>query len=291
MGNVAQKAIETATNVADEIGKEFNNDIELTQYFSSVRFWVTLIIIVVVVALMFFSNKLFKLYKGRILKKEKNERVVIQRNTTAHFISSIIKALIIIVAFIVILQVNGVNVTSLVAGLGILSAIVGLALQDVIKDIVTGLRIVSEHYFGVGDVIMYEDIEGEVIELSIRSTTIRNILNDEITTISNRLFAKATKLYGIENYNIPISYEEDRKKVDKVFEEIVDDINALESVESCEYRGIQDFEDSYITYRIWCKCRPVNRPAVHREVNGLVKKHLDEAGISIPFTQIDIHQK
>ena len=90
------------------------------------------------------------------------------------------------------MQINGINVTSLVAGLGILSAIVGLALQDVIKDIVTGLRIVSEHYFGVGDVIMYEDIEGEVIELSIRSTTIRNINNDEITTISNRLFSKAT---------------------------------------------------------------------------------------------------
>ncbi len=260
-------------------------------YFGTVGFWVTAIIVVIVIGLFVFSNKIFKVYENKVISKSKDHKISIQRKTTAHFISSIIKALIVVFAVIVILQVNGVNVTSLVAGLGILSAIIGLALQDLIKDIVSGLRIVSEHYFGVGDVIVYGGIEGEVVSLSIRSTAIRDINNNQVITISNRMFADAYKLVGEENIDVKIPYETKTQHASEVLKKACEEINELEAIETCEFRGLQDFEDSAITYRVWYKGLPVNKPANHRAVNAIIKKNLDEAGIEIPFTQIDIHQK
>ena len=263
----------------------------MPEYFETIDFWITAIVVVIVILLFSFSNKIFKFYEKKIISKSKDQKISIQRKTTAHFISSIIKALIVVFAVIIILQVNGVNVTSLVAGLGILSAIVALALQDLIKDIVTGLRIVSDRYFGVGDVIVYEEIEGEVMHMSIRSTTIRDINNNQIITISNRMFNDAHKLSGEENIDVKIPYETKTQHASEVLKKACEEIKELEKVEACEFRGLQDFEDSAITYRVWYKGLPVNRPNNHRAVNAIIKKNLDEAGINIPYTQIDIHQK
>lgn len=290
MNEAVFKVMEEATTAVQEV-TDIMKDPEIQPYVGSIRFWVTLIIVVIVIVLMSCSKKLFNLYEKKVISKEKNKKVAIQRNTTAHFITSIIKALLIIVAAIIILNINGVNVTSLVAGLGILSAIVGLALQDVIKDIVTGMRIVSEHYFGIGDVIIYDDIEGEVMRVTIRATAIRDINNNQIVTIANRNFSKAVKLAGEENLNIRLSYDTDVKLAAEVLKKACEEINEVEIIEKCEFRGLQDFEDSSITYRVWYKCLPVNRPKNHRTVNAIIKKHLDNAGLEIPFTQIDVHQK
>lgn len=263
----------------------------MTNYFGTVSFWVTVIVVVIVVLLLSFSNKIFNAYKNKIIDKEKDKKISVQRKTTAHFIASIIKAIIVVLAIILILQVNGVNVTSLIAGLGILSAIIGLALQDLIKDIVSGLRIVSEHYFGVGDVIVYGGIEGEVVSLSIRSTSIRDINNNQVITISNRMFADAYKLAGEENIDVKIPYETEMKYAIEVLKKACEEIKKIDTVEACEFRGLQDFEDSAITYRVWYKGLPINKPNNHRSVNAIIKKNLDEADIKIPYTQIDIHQK
>lgn len=263
---------------------------EYQEYMGSIRFWTTILVIVIVIALIAISSRLFNLYKKKILAKEKDKRVAIQRNTTTHFIAGLVKAAIIILAIILILQVNGVNVTSLVAGLGIVSAIVGLALQDVIKDIVTGFHLVSDHYFGIGDVIQFDGSTGEVINMTLRSTTMRDLATDNILTIANRNFSKVVKLSGVENFDIPLLYEEDVKKASDVLKAACEEIKEVDKVEDCEFRGIQEFNDSSMAYRVYVKSNPKYIMGVHRSVHDIIFKHLTDAGIEIPYSQIVLHQ-
>ena len=59
----------------------------------------------------------------------------------------VLKVLVILCVVLTILQINGVNVTSMIAGLGIASAIIGLAFQDLLKDVITGVHIVTDNFF------------------------------------------------------------------------------------------------------------------------------------------------
>ena len=75
------------------------------------------------------------------------------------------------------MQIYGVNVNSLVAGLGLVSVVVGLAIQDPLKDIITGVNIITDDYFSLGDVIKVDDVEGKVVQLGVRTTKIKDIAN------------------------------------------------------------------------------------------------------------------
>ena len=75
---------------------------------------------------------------------------------------NVLRYLLLLVTILLILQINGINVTSLVAGLGIVSAVVGLALQDILKDVIMGLHILSGRFFSVGDAVRYGIMEGIV---------------------------------------------------------------------------------------------------------------------------------
>lgn len=92
--------------------------------------------------------------------------------TLVRVMFGILQFLIVLGAILVILQMNGVSVNSVVTGLGLLSAIVGFSLQDVLKDIFMVIHIISDHFFSVGDVVKYQDIEGEVIGFTIKTTTL-----------------------------------------------------------------------------------------------------------------------
>jgi small-conductance mechanosensitive channel len=75
--------------------------------------------------------------------------------------NSILKYFLGIISLLIILDINGVNISSLVAGLGVVGIIVGLALQDALKDIIMGKNIITGHFFQVGDVIKYKEITGK----------------------------------------------------------------------------------------------------------------------------------
>ena len=117
-----------------------------------------------------------------------------ERTTLVRVLFSTARFLIVSGAGLVILEVNGVNVTSLVAGLGLLSAIVGLALQDFLKDVIMGIHIITDHFFSVGDVVRYGDIEGVVIGFTMKTTRLRNIYDQTITTVCNRNISEITKM-------------------------------------------------------------------------------------------------
>ena len=230
-----------------------------------------------------------KTINGVIERDKEKHRLDRKSKTVFKLIINIIKYVIFAIVMVLILQIHGVNVNSLVAGLGLVSVIAGLAIQDPIKDIISGMHIVSDEYFSIGDVVQIDGIEGKVIELDVRTTKIKAIKDGNILTIANRNISKAIKVSEELYLDVPLSYDEKPENVEKILEDIVSIIQKVENVNNAKYLGIGSFEDSYINYKIEIWCKPEFKLTVKRMANTIIKLELDKKGISIPYPQLTIH--
>lgn len=192
---------------------------------------------------------------------------------------------------LLMLQVNGVNVTSVFAGLGILSAVVGLALQDALKDMIMSFHIMTDHFFVVGDVVRYQNIEGVVIGFTTRTTIIRSIYDNTVTSVCNRNISEITRMppSTLVDIDVPLSYAEDPQTVHAVLRTICARIDRLDGIDQCIYKGAQSFESSAILYKVRFFCPPETKPDRTRDALREIQDGLAEAGLQIPYNQYDIH--
>ena len=236
---------------------------------------------------------LWKLFRRAFLRfstKRAGEGGVQGSAGTALTVSyDVLKVLVILCVVLTILQINGVNVTSMIAGLGIASAIIGLAFQDLLKDVIMGVHIVTDNFFQVGDVIRYGQTEGQVISFNIRTTKLRDLDEGNIFTICNRNISEIKKRSNLILMNVPLPYEEDYRKVHQVLGAICRQIAMIDGIEDCVYKGTHDFGDSAIIFRINLYCPPELKWEMWRAARALIQEGLDEAGIPIPYPQMDVH--
>ena len=238
---------------------------------------------------IFLYNVVASIFR-RGYKKGKN-KIDNRKRTYIKFFTNILKYAFIIVTLLLILQTNGINVSSMLAGVGIASAIVGLALQDIIKDIIMGADIVTDNYFSVGDVIKYKDTEGKVIGFGLRTTKLQDIKNGNIISITNRNITEAEILSNKLYMDIPVPYELTVAKMEEVSNTIAENIKSNDMIEDCRFLGLSDFMDSYIVCKLEIIYNPEFKYSVRRIANKAIKEELDRNEISVPYTQIDIHNK
>ena len=217
-----------------------------------------------------------------------------QRVTTIKLlIQNIIKYIIVVLVVLAILSIYGVNVKSIVAGLGITTAIIGLAFQDFAKDIIAGISIITEGQYDIGDTIEAEGFMGEVISLGLKTTKIKNY-KGAIKIISNRYMDKVIN-YSLEDslaiVDIGTSYNHSTAEVEKVLKKLITKLNGNipEATGDLEIVGITDLADSSVVYRISVKVKPMQYAVVERKLRKQIKDAFDEAKISIPFPQIEVH--
>lgn len=226
-------------------------------------------------ALRRFINKVF----------DKNDR----KNGIVSILVNVVRYFLIILCVLVILQINGINVTSAIAGLGIASVIVGLALQDALKDIIMGFNIISENFFRVGDIIKIDNYSGRVESMSLKSTHIVNGEEGYEMHICNRNIDKVCRITDVLPIEIPISYDESRDKIKSVFDEIVKEISTWKEIRKAEFLGLQEYSDSCMIYRMRLNVAPTQRVAIRRKVLKKIDDTLQKNGISIPYPQMDVH--
>ena len=211
--------------------------------------------------------------------------------TYIKLISSILRYVFFIVTILIVLQINNVNVSSMLAGVGIVSVVIGLAIQDALKDIIRGFSILSDEYFSVGDVIKYNDIEGKVLVIGLKTTKVRSIINQNIISIANRNIEQAQVVSSQLDIEVPLSYELSKRKAENVIDECLNNINKNVDVYSSEYRGINKLDDSSINYLIRIQCNPEIKPQIRRDSICEIVATLEKNNIEIPYNQIDIHNK
>jgi len=177
-----------------------------------------------------------------------------RRSTSFSILLSVLKYLILLIAFLLILDVNGVNITSMVAGIGIVSVILGLAIQDMLEDIIMGLHIVADNFFRVGDVVSYEGDEMIVLDFGLRTTRLESISTHNIYSVCNRLISSIQIISHQLDIDFNVPYEEDRNKVKDAIAALVNRINKLKFVESSEYKGVKELGNHSIIHKIRIFC-------------------------------------
>lgn len=203
--------------------------------------------------------------------------------------ASILEFLVLLFGLLVILQVNGIDITAIAAGLGIVSAIVGLALQDYLKDIIMGVHILADHFFTVGEGVEYDGHEGVIVDMTLKTTKIEDIDDHSVTTVCNRNISQIRRLSDRLNIDVPLSYGENVELVNETLTAAAEALKASEIISDCTYLGTQRFDNSAILYRLRLSCDPAQRGNVRREVYRTLQSALNEAGIEVPFPQLDVH--
>ena len=264
-----------------DISKYLNNDL-LIMIVKSL-FSILISIIIYNVFVMIIGSSINRGGLGKLSTKKKA--------TYLKMLKSIIRYVLIVINVLVILKIFGINITSMLAGVGIIGIILGFAVQDALKDIIKGIDIIADNYYQVGDVIKYEDITGKVISIGLKTTKLEDVNTFNIVSISNRNIEKVEVVSNLINIDVPISYEVSLDKAEKVINDIVESIKKHEGVNKCEYRGVNDLADSSIKYQIKLYCNPVNKVQIRRDSLRYILVGLDKHHLSVPYNQIDVHQK
>ena len=247
-------------------------------------------ILVLIISLIIYSI-ITRVIKKKEQKSKINAKLQGKEKTYIKMISNFIKYAVFIIVFIVILQINGIDVSSMVAGLGVVGIIVGFIVQDAFKDIIRGVGIISDSYFKVGDIVKYNSIEGKVLSLGIKTTKIQDIRTQNIISIANRNIEQIEILSNMIYINIPLPYELKVAEAEIAVNEIVDEINKENGITSCSYKGVNNLGESSIDYLIAIECDVNNKLQVRRDALRTILLVLEKHNISVPYNQIDVHTK
>ena len=136
--------------------------------------------IIWIIILFFFGRVVLKLIVKRLVKTvdDGDDKHVSQKEKRAETLGHIVMAtgniVIYIVVLLMILSLFGVDIRPILAGVGVLGLAVGFGAQSLVKDFVSGLFILIENQYSIGDKVKIGNFEGEVIKITIRSTVLRD---------------------------------------------------------------------------------------------------------------------
>ena len=229
---------------------------------------------------------------GRFSPRVWNER----REARAHTLGSVLRSIVAIAvwatALFAVFGVLDINLGPLIAGAGIAGIAIGFGAQSLVKDVVTGIFMLAEDQYGVGDIVDLGPASGTVEQVSIRSTRLRDVYgvvwyvpNGQITRVANKSQEWARALL-----DVTIAYDSDVAQAEQVIGEVARGVAAdpawsEDVLEPPEVWGIETFGPDGIAIRLVVKTRPAAQFNLMRELRGRLKSALDEVGISLAFEQ------
>ena len=214
-----------------------------------------------------------------------------RRKTYGRMVKSLICTILAVIIVLIVLQFFGINVASMLAGVGIASIIIGFALQDALKDIIRGIEIITSNYYEIGDVIKFGDNLGQVQSINIRTTKIQDMNTNNTVSIANRNIDKVEVYNGYLYIKTPLPYNLKVEKADEIMKEIAKRLAKTELITSAEYQGLENISASSLDYQVVVTCEPLDRLQARRNSLHTIVKTLEEYKITIPYEQLDVHTK
>ena len=192
--------------------------------------------------------------------------------TYVKLLKNAIRFVFIILTVLIILQVNGINVKSVLAGVGIVGVVFGLAIQDWIKDIIRGGTIISDNYFEVGDIVKYGDMEGKVLVIGLQTTKIQDLKTGNVVSIANRKIEEVEVVSNLLYIKVPIPYEVKVEDAEKAVADIVKLIKKNDNTNDCKYVGVTELDSSAILYFLKLDIRsrliPIDSPSAYESISA-----------------------
>lgn len=266
----------------------------LADYYEDIVVWFNtnvknLIISCLLVLVAFSVIFIMKLITMRT-KKRKNKRSY----TVVKLIESITRYIVIIITFIAILGVWGVNVTAALAGVGILGLVLGLGAQDLIKDLIAGIGIVMDSQYDVDEIVEINGFKGKVLEIGFRTTRLINV-SGEIRIIRNGSISDVTnfsRTFSVAAVLVDVNY---KHNIDNVIALLDEKLPSLKDhypqiIEGPIVAGVEHLANNGVTIKVTAKTNAEEHYSVQRAMNKYIKELFDENNIDIPYSQIVIHE-
>lgn len=216
-----------------------------------------------------------------------------QSATIGIIVNSIIKYAAVIIGLFMILSAWGVQTATLLAGAGILGLAISFGAQSLIEDVISGLFIIFEKDFQVGDVVEIDGFRGTVKGIGIRTTKIEDLTGD-VKIINNSDIRGAVNTSNNLHpaiCDLSLSYSTDIQKFELLLREELPKIKEAipDIMEGPFYKGVQNLGESGVVVRIIARTEEMKKYQVLRDLNREMKLFCDRHGFEIPFNQVVVH--
>ena len=247
--------------------------------------WLTLLLAVCVIWLLYTIGKLVLGLIGR--------RNVRARTITTMFTGGL-KYLAVIAGVVWGLRILGVDTTAILAGIGIIGLILGFGAQSLIEDVITGLFIIFEGKYSIGDIIVLDDFRGIVRDIGVRTTTIEDagynlkvVNNSDIRNFQNR-----SRNTSLAVCLCSVAYETDLRALEKMLSENLPDMYLARKdlyLGAPRYLGVHELGDSGVVLKFVADVKEEDIFAAERALNRDIRVLFADKGVEIPFPQVVVH--
>jgi len=220
-----------------------------------------------------------------------------REDTLTRIFNGALRIVILTIAILMILPEFGLEIGPILAGAGIVGLAFGFGGQYLIRDVITGLFIILENQYRIGDVVSIDGTGGLVQDISLRKTTLRDLdgtvhhmPHGSITNVAN-----LSKDWARVNLDMGIAYNTDLEHlievIDRTGNELAEDPAFKDSIISPpKFLRVNEFADSAIIVKILGETKPLKQWEITGEYRKRLKIAFDKEGIEIPFPQRVIHQ-
>jgi small conductance mechanosensitive channel len=243
--------------------------------------------ILVIFAVALVARRLLGRMLGRLVTG-KPRRV----ETVAALFRSVASVTVWTIAALMALSELGLNLGPLIAGAGVVGVAVGFGAQNLVRDFLSGVFMLVEDQYGVGDVIDAGPAVGTVESVSLRSTRLRDVNgtlwhlpNGQIERVGNR-----SQQWSRAVLDVDVSYDTEIAHATRVIKATADTLCADPAfagsiLAAPEVWGVENLGADSVAIRVALTTAPPEQLRVTRELRARIKGAFDEAGIEIPFAQ------
>jgi small conductance mechanosensitive channel len=218
-----------------------------------------------------------------------SERRAQRAGTIGSVLRSVVSVLVLVVASIMILTEFGLNPAPLLASAGIVGVAVGFGAQNLVRDFLSGMFMLLEDQYGVGDVVDLGEANGTVEAVGLRITTVRDVhgtvwhvRNGTISRVGNK-----SQGFAVAVVDVPLAHTADTTEATRIAAEVATAVAASGEVASAlleppQVLGVESVTMEGIVLRMTAKVRPGRQWAVQRVFNAALTDAFDRAGLPRP---------
>jgi small conductance mechanosensitive channel len=230
-----------------------------------------------------------------LIDEERSQRLDARATTITGALNQVVKVAIVILALLAILAEVGIQIAPMLAAVGVVSLALGFAAQGIVRDYIHGIYILTEDWYRVGEWVKIGDDEGEIEEVTLRRTVLRNmdgtmmiLPNSSVITASNM-----TRDLSRMNMTVRIAYgtnvEEAFAAIDLVGMEFkADEVWGLDLLTAPSAVRIGDLGESAIEIMIRADTKPGTQWGLTGEFRKRLLARFEMDDIAIPFQHLTV---
>ena len=218
-----------------------------------------------------------------------SERRALRATTLGSLLKSIVTAVIGVIVVVMALDILGYPIGPLLASAGIVGVALGFGAQNLVKDFLSGIFMLLEDQYGVGDVIDMGEATGTVEAVGLRVTRLRSVdgtvwyvRNGEVVRVGNSSHGWARTVLDVR-----VAYDEDIARVERLLGDLVAEFAADPEweryvLEEPEVWGVENLAADSVVLRVVVKTQPLQQWKIARELRERIKRIFDAEGVQIP---------